>query len=75
MIKDIKTLESKSSSVKELIPYGFQYMGDNGNKDFLILTNLIVRENDIHPFTVVVHAKEPSNKALFVNYSFFANPN
>jgi len=70
MINNIKGLEEALGDIKELIPYGFRFITSQDGNEVLYLAGIVVRENENHPFSVVLDPESKDDKVYFINYVF-----
>jgi hypothetical protein len=70
MINNIKGLEERLGAIKELIPYGFRFIKSEDGNEVLYLAGIVVRENENHPFSVVLDSKSNDDKVYLINYVF-----
>lgn len=68
-IRDVKTVDTASGRILEVVPYGFRQV-TKPNGVFIYFLSVLVCEKRKHPLAVVVKIDEADSKVYFMDYSF-----
>lgn len=72
IVSNVKQAEVDFGPIKELVPYGFDFITLKNGRQVLYFAGILFRENEKNksPFTVVLDPKSTDDKIYFLNYDF-----